>query len=472
MNAALLRRRRVEIDAKLRSLDAELAHWKDITVDENRGLRRHHSQVRRLAAVFEGLTESVKQSVGALPANSAAVLENAESWENQILAAHSIWEVFRSKLVLREDELFRKVLAACDDLAWECYGPAMKQFVRDTKEPPLVYFTGTWSPFALSRDSNFQNEVRIGWGAAGALTDDPFQDVLRRLPISLVGVPWYQTFHLPGALIIAHEAGHIVEFDFDLTAELVSALDSAGLDHTDVWKGWASEVFADLYGCMCMGRAFVGALMDLLATSVNVIQTEERRRGKYPTRALRMELMLEALKQTGHLEDSKRLRLTWEGAYGPMQKMLDFKNDVERVVRSVYDGPYKGIALTSITSFPQNVSQTLQTIGEAAAGSFRSALAGYDNPRLLFAAAQWLHENPQPGQHADAYKFIVEQIVKKGTNQFRMRGESVENKATLDADLKAHEETDRANGRALSDYLLKLAAYPQPAAERLDRQKS
>lgn len=473
MTATLSQRRRTEINAKLQSLDKELEHWKKITEEENRGLRRHHSQVRRLAATFKGLTESVSQSIQALPADAATVFANAKSWEDQILAAHSIWEVFRSKLVLREDELFRNYLAACDDLAWECYGPAMKRFEPDRKGPPLVYFTATWSPFTLSRDSNFQNEVRISWGTGGALSDEQFQTVLRRLPIPLVGVPWYQVFHPPSALIIAHEAGHIVEFDFDLTAEILSALDSAGLNHPDTWKGWASEVFADLYGCMCMGYAFVGALMDLLATSVSAIQTEERRRGKYPTRALRVELMLEALKgQLGHPGESDRLRSMWEGVYGRMQTMLDFKDDVKRVVRAVYKGPYRGIALTEITTFPQNAREILQTIGQAAADGFLDDLDHYKDPRELFAAAQWLHENPQPRQHAGAYKFIIEQIVKKGANQFRTRGEPVEDKAVLDADLKPQEETDRKNGRALSDYLLTLGAYPPPAAGPPDRQGS
>ena len=125
---------------------------------------------------------------------------------------------------------------------------------------------------------------------------------------------------------------------------------------------------ADLYGCMSMGYAFVGALMDLLATSVSAIQTEERHRGKYPTRALRVDLMIEALKQLGHPGESDRLRSMWEEACGPMQTMLDFRNDVERVVRAVYKGSLQGIAITAITSFPKNKKCALHTIGEAAAG--------------------------------------------------------------------------------------------------------
>jgi hypothetical protein len=48
----------------------------------------------------------------------------------------------------------------------------------------------------------------------------------------------------------------------------------------------------------------------------------------------------------------------------------------------------------------------------------------------------------------------------------------VENKAVFDAELKSQKEPTVQNGRALSDYLLKLAAYPQPATEPQDRQRS
>src|SRR4029077_17847174 len=129
-------------------------------------------------------------------------------------------------------------------------------------------------------------------------------------------------------------------FDFELTADITTALSRAGLDHEDTWKDWASEVFADLYGCLCMGPAFVGAMMDLLSTSASSVQTETRTGGKYPTRALRVELMLGALTQAGHTADAARLRTTWEDAYGATRTMTEFKDDVAKVIGAIYAGPY------------------------------------------------------------------------------------------------------------------------------------
>ncbi|MEO8449263.1 MAG: hypothetical protein ABI647_05700 [Gemmatimonadota bacterium] len=476
MTRTLVTRRRSEIDTKLASLDREFEHWKAVTEQPDRGLRRHHSQVRRLTATIDGLLDDLRKTLAGLPKDSPTVLKDGESWENEILAAHSIWEVFRSKLVLREDDLFRTALAACDDLAWECYAPALKRFDPERKGPPLVFLTATWSPFALARDSNFQNEIRVRRGPAGALAEQPFQEVLGRLPVPLVGVPWYQAVQLPSALIIAHETGHVVEFDFRLTADITEALEAAGLDHPDVWKEWASEVFADIYGCLAMGPAFAGTMSDLLTTAQEVVQKEERRFGAYPTRALRVELMVKTLELTGHGEGSKRVRSDWESIYGAMQTMLEFQSDVERVVKALLAGPYsgrvatgsetrlleQGVALTTIISFPVDQDVTIKTIAETAA--LKQSLTGYDDPRLLFAAAQWLHANPEGGESPEAYAALTKQIVQKGANQFRSRGAVVGEKTDLENDLRPQEAKDRKAGSELRDFL-RTVSEVKPASE-------
>jgi hypothetical protein len=462
MSAGLNQRRRAELKAKMESLDKELEHWKKLTDHETLGLRRHYSQVRRLGAVLDGLIESVRKDLRELPAE-ANVLDKAVSLETSILAAHSIWEVFRTKLVLREDEMFRGVLAACDDLAWECYGPAMQRFDPDRKGPPLVYFSATWSPFMVPRDSSFQNEVRAGPGAAGALRDDAFIEVLKRLPIPLIGVPWYHTFHLPGAIVIAHEVGHVVEFDFDLTTDIATALSNAGLDHGETWKGWASEVFADLYGCLCMGPAFVGAMMDLLTTSADSVRKEVRTGGKYPTRALRIELMLNAVTRLGHATDAARLRTTWEDVYGTNDAFADFKDDVAKVTCAIFKGPYRGHALTDIISFTGNAYAD-RLIGEAAASGQTAALVDQTDPRRLFAGAQWLHEN-QSNQDPKAYDRIVEQIGKKHANRYRSdNGKPIAEKEVIEKEVTARADADRQSGRGLAD-LVAAAGHAQQSED-------
>jgi hypothetical protein len=107
-------------------------------------------------------------------------------------------------------------------------------------------------------------------------------------------------------------------------------------------------------------------------------------------------------------------------------------------------------------SFPTGVSGKLKTIGEAAAMGGHSSLRNYHDPRLLFAGAQWLHENPQADQREHAYRIIVEQIIDKGKNQFRMRGEPLPTKAAVEAELEPLLDADRRSGRELQAFLRKF----------------
>jgi hypothetical protein len=426
LTLGLPRQRRAELEARLGSLEREMDLWAHRT-ELGASFPRHHSQVRRLANVFAAPNEAIRAELQAL-GDPTAFLGSVESVEKKILAIHAIWEVFRSKLILREDELFQTVLAAFDDLAWACYEPALRRFATVPKTPPLVYFTAAWSPFALGRDASFAAEVRGGVDSSGALADDDLLAILRSLPVPLIGIPWYHASYIPSAIIIAHEAGHVVEQDFALSAPIAAALAGAKLAQPERWRSWASEVFADLWGCLTMGPAFVGAMMDLLAGAVQKIQGEKPREGAYPTRNLRVALMLETLSQMGLKDDSERLGQLWQATYGPQALPADFGDDMAKVVVALIAGPYRdnigaNLSLRDLVTLPAGYgAKRLQHLGEYAAANRPQGLVGETDPRLLFAAARWLHENPEQGPSAQAFQIIVDQVVQKGTNQVRTRG--------------------------------------------------
>jgi hypothetical protein len=202
-----------------------------------------------------------------------------------------------------------------------------------------------------------------------------------------------------------------------------------------------------------MGPAFVGAMMDLLTTSVDSVQKEVRTGGRYPTRALRIELMLNALAQAGHATEAARLRKTWEDVYGTNGTVADFKSDVVKVTCAIYKGPYRGHALTDIVSYTGD-SYADVVIGEAAAQGDTCRLKYHTDPRRLFAGAQWLHENPQSAQDSKAYGFIVEQIGKRHAQLYRSDdGAPVANKAVIETEVTARADADRRSGRDLADLL-------------------
>lgn len=481
---SLAARRYASLNARLTSLTKEIDHWKTITADPALDLGRHNSQVRRLETTLGSMLEPLQTAIENTDPDSADVLKSGEGWEKEILAAHSIWEIFRSKLVVRQDELFRAPLAACDDLAWSCYRPAMEQFAPKMKGPPLVFLSTTWSPFAQTRDTNFLNDVRASPGTTSALTGDAFQQVLNRLPIPLLGLPWYQTFYMPGALLLAHEVGHIVEGDFGLTKDIDDALVGAKPDHLAIWQGWASEAFADVYGTVTMGPYFVGALIDFLATTVTAIQGDVRKSGKYPTRALRIELALQVLERTGYAAAVPSLRTAWESVYGAIEQMKEFVSDTKVVARALCDGPYKGnsagagVGLAFAAGVRPADTATIEKIAKLAAAGDEKNLRPYTSPQFVFAAAQWLHENPQPAQKPTADSLLVAQAVKKYTRQVRaVRNETAavtKAREQAAAQERAEQEAaDRATGLALRDLLLKSeAGDPPPEAEPPDPQES
>ena len=102
--------------------------------------------------------------------------------EKRLLAVHSVWDYFRSKLVLRQQEPFATFLKAADAFAWACYLPVLEHLSDPQgplRQPPLVALQGgvvavrdpSRSPVpgnALARRLDRQCPVRCSdLGAAG-----------------------------------------------------------------------------------------------------------------------------------------------------------------------------------------------------------------------------------------------------------------------------------------------------------------
>ena len=445
-------RRHLELRAKLANLDDDLKAWQGRTANEP--MRRHYSQVGRIARTLDGLLESMTTSAGWKAPTEQLVLEKAAEWERRVLTAHAIWEVFRSKLAQRLEPRFQDRLAACDDLAWACYEPAMRTFSTEKKEPPLLYLNSTWSAFLRKRDSAFDKDIEAGKDAREVLEQGDYRATLKRLPVPLLGLPWFQVAHLPSALMIAHEIGHAVEFDFGLTARIGVALENAHLDFEADWQGCASEVFADLYGHLCLGRHFAGCLLDLLVTDKARI-SEENEFGVYPTRAFRVELSVEALTFLDLTAEATTIRAAWEELYGPLPQLQNHRADVKKVVAAIY-GP-EGMNLASLFRPPQDAAPGAANIAALAQWAIQnntSEIAKQSDPRILFCALRHAYERYGEAQAAQAATLLSKQVVDKNGKQFRFRGAAVATKADADASVHAVAETDDLDtGRALAKLL-------------------
>jgi hypothetical protein len=338
--------------AQRATLVADWDHWV-ARVKPGGKLEQHHSQVHRIRTQLE---EALKTALGAAgPDPASATLDSLEDARRAIDVLHLIWGFFRDKLAQRDSPRHAPYLLIADDLAWACYEPFRRAYVearradatrpgRDTlREPPLVFHAPERSPFAQARASSF---VPSGLAANDVSV---FQAVLQRLPVPIIGVPDPVAVRVPPLVFVGHEIGHVVGEDLGLLAEARERLAALGIDaaRKKVWSRWLDEVFADVFGVLATGSAYVDQLAAVLAGSVSGVRNERiGTRGKngdvYPTRVLRMAICHRAIERlVGDAYVKARLPSlrTWTDTYGDLTGDSGaYRNDVPEVVDSLLAG--------------------------------------------------------------------------------------------------------------------------------------
>ena len=381
-------RKRYELRAKYDSLEEDFEYWRGLT---SKGLGLHTSQIEALIGKDRGalsnLCATLKSEVEGLDTmTSTQVLTDAWSLEEMLLAAHCLWGFFREKLAQRLDEEVRPFLEVADDLAWGCYAPAMKA-ANAKKEPPLVFLNGGWSPFMVPRGAQWNAE-----GVPGSLlVDGEFAGVMRSLPIPIIGVPYAQVTHLPDVIFVAHETGHAIEGDFDLTELLADAIKKAlaGSSRLSDWLAWMGECFADAWAVANLGPAYVGALQDFLAPG-----HDKPGDSLYPPVTLRVRLARALLEKmdTDFGTDAVRLQTEWQQA-GLNDSKHRHDEDLEKVVAALLD--------TEIKAFGGKTTKQLGGYGssqhkESESATIKAlngeAIQGGD-PRVLFSALRSCYEH-------------------------------------------------------------------------------
>jgi hypothetical protein len=325
---------------RLAALDSELAYWKEQT-RTNRRFKRHHTQVEAFSQIILDLRDSIDPK-------RAAVQDASDAKERArvVLALFRIWQFLRAKLVQRNDDSFHTFLWLADEYAWLCYKPL---YDAGLKQPPLLFLNGGYSPFTLTRSEGFEAESV----PHELLRSQSLQDAMASLPFPVIGVPWFQVRNLADLPVIGHEVGHSVEADLRLQTPILDAIDSAVTDNKDQWAGWASEIFADIYGCLGCGAAFVDALARFLSS-----ESADAGGDKYPPPALRLQLNVEVLRALGDESGAASIEQEW----GTSPALPSQRDELRKVADTVLDGvQVQGKPVRSLIPFDHSSVNDLVT---------------------------------------------------------------------------------------------------------------
>jgi hypothetical protein len=421
---------------KLAGLEAEFVHWEQES-DDKHPLRLNHSQVGRITAVLRKLRGAIAD-----PQNGggpAAALTDREI-ETTALELHRIWEFFRAKFAMRKVEWLQRYLDAVDDFAWACYKPARDSAsavkAAALKEPPLVYFGGGWSPFAMPRDYPFEAE-RV---PEEPVRNRAFIEALKKLPLPVVAIPWFQIEHLPDAVVIGHEVGHLVEDDLGLSKTIQDLIAGrAATARQPAWRAWAGEIFGDLYGQLATGAAFAGALAEVVADEPDFIVKERVTAapwGDYPTTYLRMNVNVALLRAQGFTTAADDLDADWKTAYGATHAMAVYDADVQAIAKGLCETPIPelgGKKFPEVLSFTGLAEESrvavtrLEALAKPAAGNVRALVAA---ARLFFAKAPSAYDDAAQNRVLD----VIALSLPPGVRGSRIRSAA---DAVADADLSS-----------------------------------
>lgn len=382
----LLTRRRQDLEAQLASLPNELDHWKELS--KERAYEKHHSQIAALSRQMRDLNDKVTKAWD--KSNDFVAMQKAQ---RDCAAVHGVWNYFREKLLMRSDARLGGYLRAADAYVWACYAPVLddrraRHQSEAFREPPLVTFDAEQSPWARKRHGGAEG------GEPAEAPSSLLEQTLAKMPIAILGMPWYSVELLPQMSALAHETGHVIEADFRLQTAVENSV-TAATEKSRLQEGWSSrwrkEVFADLFACYGAGPAFVWTLADLIPESPEQVKTKQRpsrdaadnpQWGKYPPATLRMLLNLHALRVLGYGDDATKIEAYWKDDYTE-HAMAAFEKDVELVVPAVYEAANLPAAL----AFSQLKGQCRQIEKITVTQDSDLAMTERYDPRALVAIA-------------------------------------------------------------------------------------
>lgn len=416
----MVRRRRAALRDKLDALALDFGEWEALST-AGKPFEKHHTQVKRLVRRLGRLRQVLDDDIGKLRIDGANTMARGYALERDVLLLHNMWEFYRSRLSQRFVPWMKRFLDAADDYAWACLQPVITAAVAakhvtaaSVREPPLTYLNGEWSPFASTRGTALMSEAV----SPSETERQAFIREVKSLPLSVLGLPWYQLSHLPDVLILAHEIGHVVEDDLYLTESLAKVLadtvaaESIPANRATAWQSWLGEAFADTFGAVAGGRGFACALADFVTLDVKAIRAESLtfpNWGVYPTTALRLRVVAGALDALGDTDGVKEIMARAEALMDGMAPMSAFHDDCAPIARRWLETPLAALGGSTLLAIARVPSNHWKGVESVSAGALRSKFPLSTNDvRALVSGARLAFE-----QEPDKYRLPTVMLAAK-----------------------------------------------------------
>ncbi|CRK57705.1 hypothetical protein [Alloactinosynnema sp. L-07] len=441
-------RKLVELRDKLAGVTAEFAWW--LSAAEERGtLRKHQSQLRRLTSQLDGYATEIARRLDQAE-TGGDILEAGRAMQVRILEVHRLWDHFRSKFALRYLPAFSKYLGLADEFVWACYRPILDAAEAPgdpamVKEAPLVFFSGQYAPITHQRNVPFTTE------SVKEEHSIEFLQLVQRLPVPLIGLPWYQASHLPDMVLIAHEVGHTVERDFEMAEVTVKQFYPPGptlpAATRDSWLRWLPEVFADVFATLSVGDAYLSGLADLLAVEPRSDKPPAEEKLRYPPATVRVAIGAEVLRRMNLTGKSDARLADWRTVHprpGDADSLNPFLADVSTIVDCLLGARYPrlgGRTLRECVKFEPTAEELDDDIDLVLQGRRPYTI----DVRTVVALARLAFERDPAGFLAKNDHVSVEQwILDHGITL-------IDNKSRASVITAVEDKDDRAAGVALFD---------------------
>lgn len=253
---------------------------------------QYKTQLDVAGGVLTNALDLIRDAISALSDDAAVgdVYRACAAHERRVVVVHRLWLYLREKFDQRDDPQLSPTLFAADELAWSLYVQPFRVAKKTHGPQPLPYIEPYFTPRAIPR-AEPPRDLRA--------SDEILADVLKELPLPLIGLPPACVGSPSLLAYMAHEVGHHVQLELEPDWKLVGAFgdrleaaaQGAGLSESDAaaWRRWSQEVFADAYSVAALGPWAVRSMAELeTADERRMLEAEDAR---YPCPAVRLALM-------------------------------------------------------------------------------------------------------------------------------------------------------------------------------------